>query len=135
MFCSCQNISFTEGNILYDFGAESVEDIEKCEFLYEEYQSSPEDKLEITDSEDIAILRHYNYVSDWPTEKFHEILIFPSDTITITINEKVYSFYLNDDGSLTSIPGVNISSAKTYQADKKYRLTPQKFQEWISKYK
>ena len=37
--CSCgENNAFEEGNLLYDLGAKSFEDIEKVEFLYEEYQ-------------------------------------------------------------------------------------------------
>lgn len=132
--CSCgsPDVSLKEGQLLYDYGAVTVDDVLKYEFLYEGYQGDPENKIEITDENDFAVFTHYTYVSDLPTEQFHEIFVFPSNTFTITISGNAYDFYLHDDGSLTYIPGSGW--AKTYQADESHRISQQTLNEWITKY-
>ena len=77
--CSCgESNAFEEGNLLYDLGAKSFEDIEKVEFLYEEYQGDYEDKLVITQKKDIELLLDYKYSSDYPSDKLHELFIYPT---------------------------------------------------------
>ena len=132
--CSCYktDTSLQEGQLLYDCGATTTDDVTKYEFLYEEYQGDPENKLEIIDEKDFAVFKYYSYVSDLPKEQFHEIYIFPSNTFTITVSGNKYNFYLHDNGSLTYIPGSGW--AKTYQADERHQITLEKLNEWIIKY-
>ena len=62
VLCSCgQKNTFVEGNLLYDLGAESFEDIQKVGFWYEAYQGDYEEKIEMTQKDDIEILFDYMY--------------------------------------------------------------------------
>ena len=132
--CACgkTDTSLSEGQLLYDCGAITTQDVTKYEFLHKNYTGDAVNKPTITDEKDCAVFQHYTYVSDWPTDQLHEILVYPANRFTITVSTKTYDFYLHEDGSLTYIPGSG--KAKTYQADKKYRITPQKLNKWIAKY-
>ena len=134
-FCSCsENEPITEDSLLYFCGVKTLEDIEKIEFIYEEYQYIHEGNVEITESEDLEIFKYYKYQSDFPDNRLHELFIFPCDKFTLTVNGKLYNFYLHEDGSLTSVPAQDVKGLKTYQADEEHRITKDKFNEWIIKY-
>ena len=133
--CACgePNTSLKEGQLLYDCGATTAKDITKYEFIHKDYLY-PDKPIPITDAADQAIFQHYTYDSDFPTTQLHEILIFPRNQFTVTVNEKAFSFYLHEDGRLTMLPWGNTGIRKTYQADEKHRITPEKLAEWILKY-
>ncbi len=132
--CTANKV-LSEGQLLYDCGAESSADVQKYEFIYEGYDEyNGDNQLVITDESDQALFSHYEYVSDWPSEQLHELYLFPSNTFTITVNDQAFTFYLSEDGSLTSVPSANVSGRKTYQAEKKYRITEDKLNELIAKY-
>lgn len=132
---SCgENTSFVEGNLLYDLGAESFDDIEKVEFLFEEYQGDYEEKPVITQKEDIELLGKYIYSSDWPGDKLHELLIYPNNSIFLTVNGVQYKLCFGDDGSLTTVPGNNITKALTYKAQEGKGITDSVWKEFIEKY-
>ena len=132
--CSCGANGISEGDMLYDCGAKRIGNVEKFEFLYEEYTEYSGEKLQITDKEDQELFKHYKYLSDFPGNRMHEIYTYPSNTFTFTIDGEAYSFFLHEDGSLTSLLNPNFSKHKTYQADEKYRITPEKLDELIDKY-
>ena len=130
--CSCgKSNAFEEGNLLYDLGAKSFEDIEKVEFLYEEYQGDYEDKLVITQKKDIELLLDYKYSSDYPSDKLHELYIYPTNSIYLTINDVQYQLYLGADGSLTTVSG---SKFWTYKAEQDKGITNSVWEEFIQKY-
>lgn len=135
-FCSCaKKEQITEDSLLYFCGAKTTEDITKIEFIHEDYQYYHEGKIEITEKEDFDIFKYYKYQSDLPSDRLHELYLFPTNAFTLTVNEKSYSFYLHDDGSLTYIPtGNGESGPKTYTADKNHSITNKQFSEWIIKY-
>lgn len=133
--CSCgEKPVFTEGNLLYDLGAESIDDIEKVEFLYEEYQRSSDEKIRITDKEDIEILCNYTYASDFPSDKVHELLVYPNDSIYVTVKGVEYWIDLDESGELRTVPGNYISKARIYKAEKGKRITRSVWKRLIEKY-
>ncbi len=133
--CSCNKTEpFKEGQLLYDCGATNYSDVQKYEFLYEDFQADSKNKPVITEKDDTSVFAHYEYVSDFPVTQMHELFVYPSNHFTITVNEKEYTFFLHEDGSLTSVPDSNEDKAKTYQADEKYRITDEKLTQWIQKY-
>ncbi len=134
--CACsQNEQLTEDSLLYFCGAKTTQDVTKIEFIHEDYQYYHEGKIEITEKEDFDIFKYYKYQSDFPSDRLHELYIFPTNAFTLTVNGKSYSFYLHDDGSLTYIPtGNGESGPKTYTANKNHSITNKQFSKWIIKY-
>lgn len=126
--------SFVEGNLLYDLGAQSLDDIETIEFQYKENVADMENRPEITDYEDISVFCHYTYDSDYPKDQWHVILAFPNDSFYVTIGDAQYQLYLHEDGALTIVPNAQ-STARTYKAEDGQGFTHDKFQELIQKYR
>ncbi len=134
--CSCgEESTFVDGNLLYDLGAESFENIEKVEFMYEEYEGYYSDKLEITDKEDIEILCNYMYSSDYPSDKLHELFIFPNNGFYITIGGVQYQLFLSDDGNLTTVPNNNLNKARIYKVENGKGFIKDVCEQLIKKYK
>ncbi len=135
LLCSCGTTeTFSEGDLLFDCGAKEYADVEKYEFFHEDYVGTYEQGIPITDETDWALFKHYRYVCNFPFKQVHTILLYPSNTFTVTVNGKPYSFFLHEDGSLTSLPDGKGNTLKTYQADEEHRITPEKLQEWVIKY-
>ena len=132
--CSCASEnSFVEGNLLYDLGAKSLDDVEKVEFLYKEKFVDVENRPEITEHEDISILCNYTYASDCPKDMYAVLFAFPNDSFYVTINNSQYQLYLHEDGALTIVPNDN-TTARTYTAEEGKGFTYEKFKELIQKY-
>lgn len=137
--CSCtekttkkeENNTFVKDNLLYDLGAKSLDDIEKVEFLYKEYQGDYDEKLEITDKEDIKILSDYTFYGEYEGE-LHELFVYPTNSIFITVNGVQQQLVLGDDGSLTTVPG---NRQHTYKVKDGKGVTKEIWQSWIEKYK
>ncbi len=133
--CSCgEKPVFAEGNLLYDLGAESIDDIEKVEFLYKEYQRSSDEKIRITDKKDIEILCNYTYVSDFPSDKVQELLVYPNDSVYVTVKGVEYQINLDENGELRTVPGNYISKTRIYKAEKGKSITRSVWQGLIEKY-
>ncbi len=126
--------TFKKGNLLYDLGAKSIEDIEKVEFLHTEYQGDYEEKIAITEKEDIEFFCNYTYSSDYPSDKLHELLVYPSNTVYITIDGVEYRLHLGKDGSLTTMIGDNMTKTQTYKAAKDKGITDTVWEDLIEKY-
>lgn len=122
---------FKEGNLLFDLGAKSLDDIEKVEFLYEDFVAYSGENLEITDKEDIKILCDYTFYGEYEGE-LHELFVFPTNSIYITVNGAQHQVRLGDDGSLTTVPG---NRQHTYKAEDGKGVTKEIWQSWIEKYK
>ena len=134
--CSCgKKSTFVEGNLLYDLGAKSLDDIEKVEFMYEEYESYYSDRLEITENEDIQMLCRYIYSMDYPTDKLHEIYVFPSNSFYVTIGDVEYQLFLGEDGNLTTVPNNDLNKARTYKVENGKGFTYDVCEHLIEKYK
>ena len=126
--------SFVEGNLLYDLGAQSLDDVEMVELQYKENVADIENRPEITDYEDVSIFCNYTYDSDYPKDQWHVILAFPNDSFYVTIGDVQYQLYLHEDGALTIVPNAQ-STARTYKAEDGQGFTYDKFQELIQKYR
>ena len=134
--CSCgQKNNFVEGNLLYDLGAESFKDIQKVGFWYEAYQGDYEEKIEITQKDDIEILSDYMYSSDYPDNKLHELYVFPTNSIYVTINDIEYQLYLGEEGALTVVPRNGLSiGMRTYSAKEGKGFNSEVWKRLIEKY-
>ena len=128
-FCSCNNANndFKEGALLFDLGATSLDGIDSCKIIDD--GPKPEIKLDKTE---FKLLAKYRYKSEYPTDKLHELLVFPTNKLfQISVNGKMFSLYLMPNGDI----GVKISDDepfKVYEADGKYKITPEKYQELVS---
>ena len=133
--CSCgEEHAFVEGNLLYDLGAKSFEDIEKVGFWYEEYQGDYENKIEITQKKDIELLLNYKYSSDYPADKLHELFIYPTNSIYVTIKGIEYQLCLGEGGALTTVPSNNMNRTRTYTTEKGKGFTDSVWEQIIQKY-
>lgn len=135
-FCSCgQENTFVEGNLLYDLGAESFEDIQKVGFWYKAYQGDYEEKIEITQKNDIEILFDYMYSSDYPDNKLYELFVFPTNSIYVTISDVEYRLCLGDEGALTVVPRNGLSiGRRTYSAKEGKGFNSEVWKQLIEKY-
>lgn len=132
--CCCENHivennDFVEGSLLFDMGANSMEDIEYCEIIDE--GAIPEIFI---GEDDFKLFTKYQYKSDYPFDKLHELIVFPKNKrMIICVNGNVFALYLMEDGNI----GVRISEEegfKLYQADKKHKITSDKYDELVKKY-
>lgn len=123
------NKDFVEGSLLFDIGANSMDEVEYCNIIDD--GAIPEIFI---GEDDFNLFAKYRYKSDYPSDKLHELIIFPTNKlINISVNGKEFALYLMEDGNI----GVRISEEegfKLYQADKKYQITPKKYDALVSKY-
>lgn len=132
--CSCaEKTNFAQGDLLYDLGAESLEDIEKVEFWYKEYIGDYEEKIQITEIKDMEKLCQYTYYSEYPADKIHELYIFPNDYIFVTVDGMEYQLCLGEDGSLSVVPS-NSNIRGIYKAKNGKGFTDSAWQKLIQKY-
>lgn len=123
-----ENEDFTEGSLLYDLGATSIESIESCRLI----DDGPVAEVYIG-KEDFDMFAKYRYIENFsPIDKIHEVLVWPKNQrISIIINGTWFTLYLPEDGRIV----VQVSgSFKVYQADEKSRITHEKFEELVKKY-
>ena len=132
--CCCGNPTvanndFAEGYLLFDMGANSMDDIEYCKIIDDGVV--PEI---IIDEGDFDLFAKYRYKSNYPSDKLHELIVFPTNKlINISVAEKVFALYVMEDGNI----GVQISEEegfKVYQADKKNQITSDKYDKLVKKY-
>ena len=123
------NSDFVEGSLLFDMGANSMEDIEYCEIIDD--GAIPEIFI---GEDDFKLFTKYQYKSDYPFDKLHELIVFPKNKrMSICVNGNVFALYLMEDGNI----GVQISEEegfKVYQADKQNQITPDKYNKLVKKY-
>jgi len=134
ILCCCGNPTvanndFVEGSLLFDMGANSMDDIEYCKIIDDGVV--PEI---IIDESDFDLFAKYRYNGNYPSDKLHELIVFPTNKlINISIDEKVFALYVMEDGNI----GVRISEEegfKVYQADKKNQITSDKYDKLVKKY-
>lgn len=132
--CGCGNRAlssddFAEGSLLFDMGAGSAESIEQCTLIDD--GAVPEILLP---KEEYNLFAKYRYESDYPSDKLHELMVFPTNKlINISVGGNNYVLYLREDGSI----GAKLSEEagfKLYQADVSNRITPEKYEKLIKKY-
>lgn len=128
-FGACDDNKTIEGDLLYEIGADSLEDVETGEIQCK--CDCPGDKI-IEDTDDLKFLSNYKYDSDYPQEKLAELLLSPNNFITVTVNGEGWRFRLLEDGSLVGVTyGI---SCRTYKADAEHCLTQDKFDDLHSEY-
>lgn len=132
--CGCGNRAlssndFAEGSLLFDMGASSTESIEQCTLIDD--GAVPEILLP---KEEYNLFAKYRYESDYPSDKLHELMVFPTNKlINMSVDGNNYALYLRNDGSI----GAKLSEEegfKLYQADESNRITPEKFKRLVKKY-
>ena len=127
--CSCAtaNTDFKEGSLLFDMGATSFESIDSC--IINDDGPIPEI---ILDKAEYDVFAKYRYKNDYPSDKLHELMVFPTNKlINVTVNDNTFALYLMPNGDI----GVKISDDepfKVYEADGKYKITQEKYNELIS---
>ncbi len=127
--CSCAtaNTDFKEGSLLFDMGATSFDSIDSCKII----DDGPIPEV-ILDKAEYEAFAKYRYKSDYPSEKLHELIVFPTNKLfNITIEGKTFALYLMENGDI----GVRISEEsgyKIYEADGKYKITQEKYNELVS---
>lgn len=132
--CGCGNLTvanndFVEGYLLFDMGANSIDDIDYCKII----DDGPIPEIFI-DKEDFNLFAKYRYKGNYPSDKLHELIVFPTNKlINISIDEKMFALYVMEDGNI----GVRISEEegfKVYQADKENQITSDKYYNLVKKY-
>ena len=132
--CGCVNLTvagndFAEGSLLFDMGANSIDDIDYCKIIDD--GAIPEIFIE---QDDFDLFAKYRYKDDYPSDKLHELMVFPTNKlINISVDEKVFGLYVMEDGNI----GVRISEEegfKVYQADKENQITSDKYYNLVKKY-
>ena len=132
--CGCGNRAlssddFAEGSLLFDMGASSTESIEQCMLIDDGAVSEI-----LLPKEEYNLFAKYRYESDYPSDKLHELMFFPTNKlINISVGGNNYVLYLREDGSI----GAKLSEEagfKLYQADVSNRITPEKFKSLVNKY-
>lgn len=110
-------------------GANSMEDIEYCTIIDEDTVQDI-----FINEDDFKFFAKYQYISDYPFDKLHELIVFPTNKlINICVDDNVFALYLMEDGNI----GVRISEEegfKLYQADEKNQMTPDKYDKLVNKY-
>lgn len=134
ILCSCGNQidinkDFVDGSLLFDMGANSMHDVEYCKII------DDGDIPEIFIGEDdFYIFAKYRYKCDYPSDKLHEILVFPTNKLlNISVDDKTFALYLRENGDIC----VRISEQegfKVYETDKNNRITAEKYDRLIKKY-
>ncbi len=132
--CGCGNRAlssddFAEGSLLFDMGASSTESIEQCTLIDD--GAVPEILLP---KEEYNLFAKYRYESDYPPDKLHELMVFPTNKlINMSVDGNNYALYLRNDGSI----GVKLfekEGFKLYQADESNRITPEKYEKLVKEY-
>lgn len=123
------NNDFVEGSLLFDIGANSIDDIEYCKIIDD--GTIPETYI---GEDDFKLFAKYRYKSNYPSDKLHELIVFPTNKlINISVAEKVFALYVMEDGNIA----VKISEEggfKLYHADKQNQITPDKYNKLLKKY-
>lgn len=115
---------------------DDVSSIQSFEIIHE-YSS---DGTIISDSTDLKFLEKYTYSHIYPSDKLHELLLFPNTyIINITINDTVNKVYLLKDGSIVKSQMCGDSEVTdidfdVYTADSQYMLTQERLIELLKKY-
>ena len=65
-----------EGDLLYEIGADSLDDVKNAEIQCK--CDCPGDKI-IEDTDDLKFLSNYKYESDYPQDKLADLLLFPNN--------------------------------------------------------
>ncbi len=117
---------------------ENVGEIESFAINYE----NSADTVFITDKNDLEFLLNYTYDGRFPTDRLHELYVFPSYCVfTATVNGSKTTMYLLKDGSIakkemcgdSGIPESEVPY-EIYTADNEYNLTEERLIELLKKY-
>ena len=117
-------------------GDDNTDAIDKIEILSGEYDVP----VQISDKNDFAFLTQYYYSHLYPSEKFHELFLFPENSImNVWINGAQSVMYLTQDGSIViqemcGDNGVEERNYEVYTAEDKYVLTEEKLSDLLKKY-
>ena len=138
-FTACDSAENDSSNSLVRAltGTDDLTSITKFEIIH----GYGDSVTEITDISDLKFLKQYTYSHPYPSEKLHELFLFPNNLI---INYKLdgsdeRSMYLMEDGSIvkTVMYGdseVEETSFEVYTANEKYMLNTERLKSLLIKY-
>lgn len=115
---------------------DTVDHIQSFEIVHE---YSPNATV-ITDKNDLKFLEKYTYSHIYPSDKLHELFLFPDNCfITIEISGFKSKLYLMKDGSIAiqqmcGDNGVTDIPFEVYTADDQYMLNRERLIELLKKY-
>ncbi len=115
---------------------DTVDAIQSFEITHE-YSPTP---TEITDKNDLKFLEKYTYSHIYPSDKLHELFLFPDNYfITIKVSVSESKLYLMKDGSIVKQSMCGDSAVtdipyEVFTADNQYMLNQKKLIELLKKY-
>ena len=115
---------------------DTVDAIKSFEITHE-YSPTP---TEITDKNDLKFLEKYTYSHVYPSDKLHELFLFPDNYfITIKANGSESKLYLMKDGNIVKQQmcgdsGVTDVPYEVYTADSQYMLNQENLIDLLKKY-
>ena len=120
---------FIEGSLLFDMGANSIENVEYCKIIDEDSVTEI-----LVEEEEFNLFAKYRYKEVYPLDKLHELTVFPNNKrINISIEGDVFVLYLMEDASIV----VNIieeEGYRLYAAEKEYQITSEKYDDLVKEY-
>ena len=118
---------FSEGFLLFDIGAESMESIESCTIIH---YGNPTEL--ILSEEDTLLFARYAYTDKFPVPEYSEIFTYPkTKRIKVVVDDRSVMLYLMQDGSIVvNHPG---ESFHVYLAEEQDVITPAKYAQLVAK--
>lgn len=138
-FTACDSAESDSSNSLVRAltGTDELTSITKFEIIH----NYGDTLTEITDYSDLEFLKKYSYSHIHPSDKLHELFIFPKN---LTMQCKLdgsdeRTMYLMPDGSLGLIKtevkdGVEVFLCEVYTAEEKYMLNTERLKTLLQKY-
>lgn len=131
-FCSCVeskgNIEYKKGDLFFDIGASSQNDIESVIIIHD---GEPSEIVLL--KEDVKKFEKYKLQEDYQLPELHELLIFPKNKrLTVSVNDNIFSLYLLENGVMAvAFPD---GEFKAYQAEGEYSIDSIKYDLLVEKY-
>lgn len=122
----------SKGNILFDFGINSISSIEKAEmYFYDASQLT----VPIENLEDLVFLKYYTYKGEYPFNQLHQLSVFPGLPRLFLYKGNIsLRLFVFDDGSIV-IQNYPDGDLFVYTADEEHIKTSKNIYELKDKYK
>lgn len=102
--CACKaEPEFKKGDLLFDLGIHSLDDIDHCGLWYFDENTPKAISAKITEPEDYEFLSNYKTSGDYDAEKLHELFALPGcQRITLKCDEGDFLLYVFEDGTIVA---------------------------------
>ena len=131
-FCSCVeskgNIDYKKGDLFFDVGANSQNDIDSVLIIHDGEPSEI-----VLSKEDVKNFEKYKFQEDYQLPELHELLIFPQNKrLIISVKDNAFSLYLLENGVI--VVAFPDGEFRAYQAEGKYSIDSKKYDLLVEKY-